>query len=115
MEARITKEYPNVYLYELTQERFKEIRSTVKIYNNNKAVAVRGDNGKAIYVSPHESAIFKGKYIWLSTRNKEYAANIFKVKTEKELLKKLETIKELQGQSIMLNKYFNTRQKAKNK
>lgn len=36
----------NVYLYELSGERFKEIKGILKRYDDNKTIIARGDNGK---------------------------------------------------------------------
>ena len=61
----------NVYLYELTGERFKEIKSVLKKYDTNKTVIVRGDNGKVLIATSEESKVFKN-----NCNNNDFIINI---------------------------------------
>ena len=98
----------NVYLYELTGERFKEIKSVLKKYDTNKTVIVRGDNGKVLIATSEESKVFKNNYVWMEKRGKAAAAKVFKYKLDKDIAKEKEALEILEERKDILNKYFET-------
>ena len=107
MEKKL--EEKNIYLYELSNERFKEIKAVLKKFDSGKLVVVRGDNGKSIIATEVEAKVFKNNYLWLEKRNKLQAANSFKYSISKELNKEMEYINSLNERSQILDKYFDTR------
>lgn len=106
MGGRLIEER-NVYLYELTGERFKEIKGVLKRYDNNKAVVVRVDNSKVVNVSFDDSKVYKN-YVWMEKRCKAAAAKVFKYKLQKDIDKENEILSSLKEREDILNKYFNT-------
>lgn len=106
-----TTEDKKVYLYELTGERFKEIRGTLHINETgNKAVIVyEKDNKIAKNVSPKEGMVYKLNYLWLEKRDKKKAADIFMNKWQKELTKEYEYIDIINERCALLNKYYESR------
>ena len=98
----------NVYLYELSRERFKEIKGILKRYDDNKTIIARGDNGKTLIATNEESKVFKNNYVWMSKRSKAKAAEVFRFKLEKDLKKEQEFIDILMERKDILDKYFET-------
>ena len=107
MDAKILDE-KTVYLYELSNERFKESQVILRIYDNNKAVITKKDK-KAIVAASIEGKIFKQDYIWLEKRNKLKAADIFKYKIQQELDKEYEALDKLKSKNNILGKYYESR------
>ena len=105
MDGKIIEER-NVYLYELSAERFKEIKGVLRRYDNDKAVIVREDNGKVVNVSFDDSKVYKN-YVWMEKRCKAAAAKVFKYKLEKDINKEHDILSLLEERKDILDKYFN--------
>ena len=97
-----------VYVYELSDSRFKEIKATLRIYGSSKprAIATKDLDKSAVYkLSPEEFKVY-GNYLWMEKRCKERAAEIFSNHLNAQLSKQRASIEITESRLSLISKYF---------
>lgn len=103
-------EEKQVYVYELSDSRFKEIKANLRIFksarNQLRAVATNEKNINTVYkVSPEECKIY-GNFIWMEKRCKERAAEIFSNYLKAQLTKQQNAIDVTESKLNLIGKYY---------
>ena len=101
-------ETKQVYVYELSDTKFKEAKATLKLYGAQKPIAIDTKNSdkSTVYKLSTEEYKVHGNYLWMEKRCKERAAEIFTNYLKAQQTKQQAALNTTESRLKLISKYY---------